>query len=414
MRFFITAEEFRNKRGWGGIGTYTETAARSLASFGHEVVVFAGTDETKAFSEECNGVRIHRIPSHGLLTKQRALQVVPRSSFGSAIRYSWALRREIYRQAASLPPDVVEFPDWKAEGACTTAYRPEALKRALLVVRAHGFSKLMDQLHGTSSTVDSRLLQKLEQTSMKNADAVVPNTHWLAGKLKSLSGIHANETCFLGVDTCRFRHCPRSRIEVRKSCNLSSQEVMLLSCGRVEKRKGFEHIVLAISRLPCDLRKLCRLVIVGGGLERNAEKQRINAISQQLGVEPIMWIEPQPYDAMPKWYSAADVYVAASRGESPGLTYLEAMSCALPVVAFRDGAIPEIVRNGETGILVDPNTPEPMAAAIASVVQCRTKRENLSEAASSHVHKNFDAANCMSAQVDTYAKLLHLRRSGRR
>ena len=79
-------------------------------------------------------------------------------------------------------------------------------------------------------------------------------------------------------------------------------------------------------------------------------------------------------------HKAFDVFVMSSVTEGLGTSLLDAMACARPVVATSVGGIPEVVVDGETGLLVPPRDPEALAAAIARLISDRGLREKMGAA----------------------------------
>ena len=90
-------------------------------------------------------------------------------------------------------------------------------------------------------------------------------------------------------------------------------------------------------------------------------------------------------DDLPALYSAADLYVGASRrhdllAEGFGISLVEASACGLAVVGGRSGGVPDAVREGETGILVDPDDPNAVAAGINELLANPERRKELGAA----------------------------------
>jgi len=93
---------------------------------------------------------------------------------------------------------------------------------------------------------------------------------------------------------------------------------------------------------------------------------------------------------MYRFYSAGDVFAFPGIRESLGMVFLEAQACGVPVVAFANGGIPEVVRDRETGFLVPLYDTERFAKAIGTLLNHKDLRRNMGESARSHVQKNHD------------------------
>jgi len=131
--------------------------------------------------------------------------------------------------------------------------------------------------------------------------------------------------------------------------------VVLCVC-RLEPQKGVDVAIRALPELPG-----AQLVVLGEGPQRAELEQ----LARELGVEVYM---PGRVPDVAAWLRRADVLVHPVRWEGFGLALLEAMLASLPVVATRVSSIPEIVADGETGLLVPPDDPAALAAALNRVL----------------------------------------------
>lgn len=107
-----------------------------------------------------------------------------------------------------------------------------------------------------------------------------------------------------------------------------------------------------------------RWQVVGDGPQREELETR----ARTLGIaERVFFAGHRPAGELPRLLAAADVFALPSRSEAAGIAVLEAMASGLPVVAAKSGGVPELVRDGQTGFLVDAGRPEELAAAIERV-----------------------------------------------
>ena len=100
-----------------------------------------------------------------------------------------------------------------------------------------------------------------------------------------------------------------------------------------------------------------------------------------------------------------DVFVLASRGENLPMAVLEAMALGLPVVATRVGGVPEVVLEGETGLLVEPDDATGLAAALSTLLENRPLCERLGRAGASRVAAEFSSDGLARRTVDLYERL---------
>jgi glycosyltransferase involved in cell wall biosynthesis len=93
---------------------------------------------------------------------------------------------------------------------------------------------------------------------------------------------------------------------------------------------------------------------------------------------------------MYRFYSAGDIFAFPGIRESLGMVFLEAQSCGIPVVAFANGGIPEVVRDGETGFLVPLYDSDRFAEAIEFLLTKRDIRQKMGQTAQVHVRESHD------------------------
>jgi len=117
----------------------------------------------------------------------------------------------------------------------------------------------------------------------------------------------------------------------------------------------------------------CRFVMVGAETD-SGYSQKVSSLVSDLGLESCLHIAGF-MDDIPSLMQALDIFVLPSKEEAFGLVLLEAMANGKPVVGSRSGAVPEIVRHEETGLLFEPGNPESLAAALLDLLRSPDKRE---------------------------------------
>ncbi|MFT9258827.1 MAG: glycosyltransferase family 4 protein [Acetobacter sp.] len=170
---------------------------------------------------------------------------------------------------------------------------------------------------------------------------------------------------------------------------------------RLEPWKQPDLVVRALAQLPD-----CRLIIAGDGSMR----KKLETMAVQLGVSHrirFTGYTPNPADA----YAASHVSLNTSRDEPLGLSVLEAMATARPVIAFSGGGIPEIVHDGQTGWLVPEQRLDLLVATMrhATTVDVRT----LGLKARAFVEQDCSIDTMCRAYATAYADLLDTRAAGR-
>lgn len=166
-----------------------------------------------------------------------------------------------------------------------------------------------------------------------------------------------------GVDTRTFKPLSDERKRFRQIFEVEDKFV-LLSLGRITRRKGFDVAIRALSLLD-DIEDII-LLIVGEG----PAKPSLVKLVKDLDIdEKVKFLGYLPSSLIPKIYNVADLLIAPFREvgrdiEGFPLVVQEAQACGLPVVSTNTAGVPELVENGKTGFIVETNSPKRIAENI--------------------------------------------------
>ncbi len=279
-----------------------------------------------------------------------------------------------FRLARTTRPDVIHAHWFVPQGI--VAVLVGRVLNIPVVITAHGAD-----VYG----LRGRLLDALRRALASRCEAVTVVSRDMATKLPQVTSRRGEppRVMPMGVDTQRFSAGPE------RGGN-SNQTVLFV--GRLAKKKGVEHLLRAfpdvLARHPD-----ARLVVVGDGPCRG----ELEALSSQMGLaERIRFVGAQPPAELPRFYSRSRVFVGPSvvtRGgdtESFGLVFVEAMAADCPVVGTSVGGIPDVVIHGRTGLLVEPESPGALAAAINGLLDSPAEAGRMGSVARRWVRRKFD------------------------
>lgn len=166
---------------------------------------------------------------------------------------------------------------------------------------------------------------------------------------------------------------------------------ILLCVSRMAASEPYKNVEMLIRAIPAVLVREpeATLIIVGPGDDR----LRLEAVSASLGLAERVRFAGRVSDAaLQSYFAASDLFVLPSTGEGFGIVYLEAMQHGKACIGARAAAVPEVIEDGVTGLLVDPKTPEQLPAAIVRLLQDDTLRVQMGERGRQRLEETFSMA----------------------
>ena len=384
----------------GGIGTQTEVKARGLADMGYTVELLTPGDEglRRTSASRAGDVTVHRFPPVGA-----DFPVYRPEAYW--LGHSWQVLAAIRRlRQAGTRFDIVDFPDYGAEGLAFLLDRDEA-ERMPAVVHLHGSLTMLTQKIGWPERGSSfaRIGGFMEDACLRLADGWMAASASVADFAARAHGIPAEriEIVYAGVDARKFRPDTSPHGELPPH---------VLFVGNVALNKGLRTVFETFLRLRASFGDL-RLTIAGEGDEGLLEEMEVEAARHGAGeaLEVLGFVEQ---DDLPALYRRALVVAAPSQYEGGlGMVYLEAMACGRPVIAGRAGGAPEAVVDGETGFLVPPDDVEATERAIHTLLTDGDLRQRMGEAARRRVDERFTTEQYARRVSRAYARVLESGRS---
>ncbi len=233
----------------------------------------------------------------------------------------------------------------------------------------------------------------LNRTALQSACLLVTNRHHDLKDLRRL--VPAGKLLYIrpGIHTSRFSFDARARQELRRSWGAGERPVLLSAAmfRRDVKSRGIAVVIkscLRLHRRGYDF----QLVIAGDGVERD----RLQRLATRLPAEKILFTGRIDPDRMTAFYSAGDLFVFPGFRESLGMVFLEAQSCGLPVVAYANGGIPEVVAADRTGLLCPLDDEDAFDRAVTALLDDPDRRKAMGQQAARHVRQYHDLdRNCL-------------------
>ena len=257
---------------------------------------------------------------------------------------------------------------------------------AAYAARANAASKLITTRHVLFP------LSRLHRITLSRAARIIAVSHAVASRLKADAIVPAEKISVIlnGIDTARFSKA-RAEFDRRRffgSWKLPADSLLVGAVGELTPLKGQEEILRAASQL---LKQLPQIHFIIAGVDHSRENQhrtRLEHLIKELNltthVSLVGWL-----DDLAELYCALDMFVSASHTESFGLAIAEAMASGTAVVATETEGASELVKTGETGLLVPIGNVDKLAESILLLLRDKEARVRLGGAAQQAAAANF-------------------------
>jgi glycosyltransferase involved in cell wall biosynthesis len=382
-----------------GVSRLTHLMARGLFECGHTVhVVTQGEEDQLCFRD---GAYVHQIRCEP--TRYGRHQWLP--SLHHSLNYSHAVHDKVRQLTLNDGVQIVDSPLWLYDGLVTAleAKIPVAVRLVTALRQVVALNE--DQ------NPEADLMGEMERTILMRAAHLLPNTRATLETARRVYGLDPGETDYTIVPY-GIVPVPEDRVRPLDLAHLP-ETFTVLFVGRLEKRKGILDLFQAIPSVLAQVPNV-RFIIAGSDNsinDRFLERTGMNypnyfaANQPELGAR-VHFTGFVSEERLHELYRASDLFVAPSIYESFGLIYLEAMNYAKPVIGCRSGGVPEVIDDGLTGLLVDPQDPTALAEAIISLLQRPDRLREMGIAARKRLLEEFTHVQMARRFARAYRKVI--------
>lgn len=396
----------------GGQGVYTAEVTRELAALGHNVHLVVGPP----WPDTDPAVTVHRVPSYSVY---RLLEREQMWFYGRHAR-SFFHPLNFYELATSRIGQfsVMSAFSWRAYMAWRELQRKhhfdivhdvQVLGYGSLMIHASGMPVVANIHHPLSIDRMNQIQQArtvrmkmrkamfypffMQEIVARRLDRIITGSHNSRASVSEAFRLRDDQitTIHDGVDTRTFRP-----LEIAKRTN----EILFVG-NSDDQNKGARYLIEAVK------------ILDGRGIDFHLTfKDRLNAqmvprMLRDLGLEHrVTFLGRQTVDELVRLYNQAQVLVSPSLYEGFGLPAAEAMACGTPVIATTAGAFPEVIADGETGVLVQPGDARALADAIASLLRDPARRASMGAAGVRRIEEQFSWRVCAERTSALYEDVL--------
>ena len=368
----------------GGQNVHVAELSNTLAAMGHRVTVYTRRDA-------------RRLPERVVMPGGTVVvhvdagppETVPKDGlFAHMDEFAHNLRRHLSRARH----DVVHAHFWMSGYATLLAVRRLGVP---VVQTFHALGSEKRRFQGEQDTSPAERLA-VELRVMRAADFVIATSTSELFELVRL-GAESSRVRVVpcGVDLGFFDAAPSAYDVARRL------PYRIVTLSRLVERKGIADVVAALRGL-----RDTELLIGGGGGDTGAEERRLAQIARDEGVAArVHFAGAVPRERVPAFLRSADVVVCTPWYEPFGIVPLEAMACAVPVVASSVGGLNDTVVDGVTGYHVAPRSPGQTAYAVRALLESAKLRSNFGQRGRRRVQARYTWRRIAQATLDVYSGL---------
>ena len=379
MRILIINYEFPPLGGGGGVACYQ--IARELAK-SHQVDYLTTGFKGLLKSEVVDGINIYRVSVLGRKELSTATFLSMLTFFPSSLLKGIKLCRE------------------NKEDVINAHFVVPSGPIGIVLSKVFGIPIVMS-VHGGDIYDSSKkwsphrhfLLRKVIKWLLNKSDKVIAQSNNIKSNTINYYKFNKQITIIpLGFTKPKFKEVKR------KELGFSEKDILLISVGRLIKRKGYEYAIQAVSKLPY---QNIKYLIIGDG----PEEENLRNLAKELKVdEKVELLGFVSEEKKFQYLTISDVYILSSLHEGFGICLLEAMHCSLPIVATNNGGQTDFLVEGRNALLVPIEDSEALAEKIVELIENKAKRLEMSTTNRKGI-QNFYIEKIAKQYVDVYEKV---------
>lgn len=358
------------------LSIHTIKWAMSLSERKIEILIFSlSSGETDVYKKADNisvisgDYSFDTIRSEGLMNKAQYLSTVPR------------LKKVI----KTFNPDIVH-------AHYATSYG--------LLGALSGFHPLIISVWGSDvfDFPSNRLTTGLLQFNLERADRILSTSEVMAEETNKYVDKTIHVTPF-GIDIEKFRP-----MEIESPFPKGS--IVIGTIKSLEQKYGVEYLIRAFKLLKDDHPELpVKLLIVGTGTQEGELKHLTKCLELE---DDTIFTGMVDHTKVPEYMNMLDIYVAVSTlaSESFGVAILEASACEVPVIVSRVGGLPEVVQEGETGVIINPKSVNELTDAMYYFIENPEMMIKMGKNGRRRVVDNYRWNVCVNKMMEIYSNVL--------
>lgn len=387
----------------GGPATTVPEISKRLVAKGFSVTVLSAHIRKSKYHEENEYFEVYRAPATYIGVFQNPISVIIRIISMGMLGKLLSLKYK---------PDILHAHDTNISALAALFIKKVSFKKRPLIVKYAGdlaleyigmssdtFDISLEDIQGKQNRI-WKLLYQIQKAIFISSDIVQVQSEFQRSSVKNFYGIEYSKIRVLPnpVDTSRFKPLKVARNE---------DQLNLLTVSRLLPWKGLHHLFNALPKVIESVEQRVKLFIIGEG--EGDYEVKLKKLRKELGLEEnIEFLGRVENERLPEYLNSCDIFIQPSLYEPFGISIIEAMACECAVIATKTGGVPEIITDGEHGILVNPGIPEELSQKIIYLSRDKKERKRLGENARWKVISSYSYESVIAKLVDIYSDSISL------
>ncbi len=305
---------------------------------------------------------------------------------------------DILKSIEDFGIDLVHAHIWNPASNRYAYLATEKTKKPLVTTEHDPFA-----LSGIKNWIKKKLINKVSHlitVSEKNHELIRKLYPILRGKITTIH--NGLDLVWFQSQLLSFSKSQREKIRREIFEVQDGTTKVIIAVAELHQRKGLNYLIEAAKILK-EKEKNIIVVIVGKGKEEKSLKTQIKKLKLENTVKLLGYRKDIPH-----LLASSDIFTLPSLNEAFGLVLLEAMAAKLPIVATKNGGVPEIITNHENGILVPPASAKQLASALLHLIDNKELMQKMAEKGHKELIKKFDINDMVKKTEEVYRNTLKL------
>lgn len=375
----------------GGVGIYIKEIAQAISRLGHDVFIITQALNNIEREYKNGKITVIEIPFRELGFFSFLRDYLPKTI--ERLEYSFLVSKRLSEITKKYKIDIVETSEARGEAFWYYLFK----NKPPLVIKLHTPESIIFKWNGGVNEADIKFIEQLEKIWFNKANLTIGVTKSIINFVDDLYGLNS--------DNCPIVPNPLDLDLFKASQNLQDHQIepTILYTGRLEFRKGVHILIRAMLLV---LQKLSEVKFIYIGADCGMKWYLDKKIKEYNCKENVTILDQLPREDLIQYYKKATICIVPSLWENFPYACLEPMALGKPVIASNVGGISEVIKDGYTGLLFTPGSPNALAEKIIDLLKDDKLREHIGTNAAKHIRKLCDPMHIANKMVNIYQKLL--------